>query len=86
MRRSWPRPHRGERNEPAFVRYTAKVLAEVKGVSEAEVDKVTTANFFTLFSKAKPAGAPPHDRWSGGAHDRANLPSPCPSPPGRRDP
>jgi TatD DNase family protein len=50
-----PHPHRGKRNEPAFVRHTAKVLAEVKGVSEAEVDKVTTANFFTLFSKAKPA-------------------------------
>jgi TatD DNase family protein len=48
-----PHPHRGKRNEPAFVRQTAKVLADVKGVSEAEVDKVTTANFFTLFSKAK---------------------------------
>jgi TatD DNase family protein len=48
-----PHPNRGKRNEPAFVRQTAKVLAEVKGVSEAEVDKVTTANFFTLFPKAK---------------------------------
>ena len=50
-----PHPHRGKRNEPAFVRHTAKVLAEVKGVSEAELDKVTTANFFTLFSKAETA-------------------------------
>ncbi len=50
-----PHPLRGKRNEPAFVRHTAKVLAQVKGVSEAEVDKVTTANFFTLFSKAKAA-------------------------------
>jgi TatD DNase family protein len=48
-----PHPNRGKRNEPAFVRQTAKVLAEVKGVSEAEVDRVTAANFFTLFSKAK---------------------------------
>ncbi len=50
-----PHPLRGKRNEPAFVRHTAKVLAQVKGVSEAEVDKVTTANFFTLFAKAKAA-------------------------------
>ncbi len=50
-----PHPHRGKRNEPAFVRHTAKVLAEVKGVSEAELDKVTTANFFALFSKAETA-------------------------------
>jgi TatD DNase family protein len=52
-----PHPHRGKRNEPAFVRQTAKVLADVKRVSEAEVDKVTTANFFTLFSKAKLAAS-----------------------------
>jgi TatD DNase family protein len=48
-----PHPNRGKRNEPAFVRQTAKVLAEVKGVAETEVDRVTTANFFTLFSKAR---------------------------------
>jgi TatD DNase family protein len=50
-----PHPHRGKCNEPAFVRHTAKVLAQVKGVGEAEVAKATTANFFTLFSKAKAA-------------------------------
>ena len=50
-----PQPHRGKRNEPAYVRHTAKVLADVKGVSEAGVANITTANFFRLFAKAKAA-------------------------------
>jgi TatD DNase family protein len=37
------------------VRHTAKVLADVKGVSEAGVANITTANFFSLFAKAKAA-------------------------------
>jgi hypothetical protein len=36
------------------VRHTAKVLAQVQDVSEAEIASVTSANFFTLFAKAKP--------------------------------
>ncbi len=47
-----PVPMRGKRNEPSFVRHTAKVLAQVKGMSEAEIARVTTENFFRLFSKA----------------------------------
>jgi len=48
-----PLPHRGKRCEPAFVKHTNQKLAEIKNISEEECAKVTTANFFTLFNKAK---------------------------------
>ena len=51
-----PPPHRGKRNEPAFVVNTARVLAQTLGVSEAEIADITTANFFRLFSKARRPG------------------------------
>ena len=48
-----PIPNRGRRNEPSFVRYTAKKAAEVKNVDQETFEKTTTDNFFQLFSKAK---------------------------------
>ncbi len=39
-----PTPHRGQRNEPAFVRETAKVLAALWEMDEAEVFAQTTRN------------------------------------------
>ena len=46
-----PVPHRGKRNEPAFVAHTAKVLGETIGVSDAEIRRITSENVFRLFSK-----------------------------------
>lgn len=48
-----PVPHRGKRNEPAFVTNTASVLAEVRGMEAEKIADVTTANFQRLFSKVK---------------------------------
>jgi TatD DNase family protein len=46
-----PEPHRGKRNEPAFVVHTAAVLARVKGVTQQEMATATTENFFRLYTK-----------------------------------
>jgi len=48
-----PVPHRGRKNEPQFVVEVAEKVAELKGVSAEEVARVTTDNFFALFSKAQ---------------------------------
>jgi len=44
-----PEPHRGERNEPWMVRFVAEKIAALKGISAAEVDRVTTENAKRLF-------------------------------------
>ena len=51
-----PIPHRGQSNEPSFVRFTAEKLAEVRGVSFEQLALDTTANFAGLFAKTGLAG------------------------------
>lgn len=44
-----PVPHRGQRNEPAYVADTARFLAELRGIAEEELAAITTKNFERLF-------------------------------------
>lgn len=44
-----PMPHRGKRNEPAYVQYTAAMLAESHGMSVEEFGRLTTQNARRIF-------------------------------------
>lgn len=44
-----PEPHRGQRNEPAWVRFVAQKIAVFKNLSEKEVAERTTKNAIKLF-------------------------------------
>jgi len=46
-----PVPHRGKRNESAFVRHTADVLSEAKALPLAEIARTTTANALRMFGR-----------------------------------
>jgi len=44
-----PHPHRGERNEPAYIPLIAEKVGEIWGMSARDVGRVTTANARRLF-------------------------------------
>jgi len=46
-----PIPMRGKKNEPSFIKYTIKKLADLKGLDEAEMINITSKNFENLFFK-----------------------------------
>jgi len=48
-----PVPHRGRKNEPAYVVHTAARVAEVRGMPTEELVDATGANFFRLFGKVE---------------------------------
>jgi TatD DNase family protein len=55
-----PTPHRGRRNEPAFVVATAGVVAEARGLEPAALAAATRDNTLSVFSKLLPAGGRSH--------------------------
>lgn len=48
-----PVPHRGKRNEPAFVVNTAQAIAQLRGMSKEEVGQRTTENFGRIFPRTQ---------------------------------
>jgi TatD DNase family protein len=47
-----PPPHRGKRNEPAFVVEVARKVAALRGIPVEEVGRASAANFHALFRRA----------------------------------
>jgi TatD DNase family protein len=51
-----PEPMRGKQNEPSFVEYVARGIAEIRGEEYSDVAQYTTKNalkFFSLSSRPK---------------------------------
>jgi len=44
-----PIPYRGKRNEPAYVKETARKLGELRGLSMEQVGQLTSRNFYNFF-------------------------------------
>lgn len=48
-----PEPHRGSRNSSIYLSYVAEKIAELKGITVEEVERVTYENALRIYSKAK---------------------------------
>jgi TatD DNase family protein len=47
-----PVPHRGQTNQPGFVKHVAEEIARVRGITPEAVGAATSENFFRLFAAA----------------------------------
>ncbi len=45
-----PEPYRGKRNEPAYVKFVAEKIAQIRGISLEEVSSITTKNARKVFN------------------------------------
>jgi TatD DNase family protein len=59
-----PVPHRGQRNEPAFVRHTATRLGELRGLALDAVGEQTSRNFYKFFKLSESTESKDPDRSS----------------------
>ena len=50
-----PVPHRGQTNQPGYVKHVAEELARVRGLTPEVVGAATSENFFRLFAAARPS-------------------------------
>lgn len=49
-----PVPHRGQTNEPGFVKHVAEEIARLRGTTPDAIGEATSENFFRLFAAARP--------------------------------
>ncbi|HQT31020.1 MAG TPA: TatD family hydrolase [Thiobacillus sp.] len=49
-----PVPHRGQTNQPGYVKHVAEEIGRLRGITAEAVGDATTQNFFRLFSTARP--------------------------------
>jgi TatD DNase family protein len=50
-------PYRGKPNEPAYVSYVGRFIAQQRGMTDEALAAATTQNFFRLFKLSAPIGA-----------------------------
>lgn len=48
-----PEPHRGKRNDSSYIPYIVQAIADIKGITPEEVERVTEENARRLFTRVK---------------------------------